>query len=166
MAMVLNVSRMRLVIGTAKLVGMGAVLCGCAISLPVMSTQDAATRTAVASTPAGQGTTVSGETPFWSPVVTAIPLAVTGTPLYPFKAYVTASGIPYDASNTIKILPVFEKPNGRWLGDFTAGQEVEVQFMESGANNCYVSGMAVQGWKVEGWVWCGRLSLTPPTGAN
>ncbi len=94
------------------------------------------------------------------PTATQEPLVPSPTPWYPIVRYVSDSPLPYDQQDNITILPVYACPKQScmWLGDLPAGLKVEVTALNEDGKDCFVSGQTVQGWKVEGWVSCSRLS--------
>lgn len=88
----------------------------------------------------------------------------TPTPWYPIVRYVAPSTLPYDAKETIRILPVYACPGQacQWLGDLPAGLQVAVTALSADGLDCFVRGQVVQGWDVEGWVSCSRLAAEKP----
>jgi len=79
-------------------------------------------------------------------------------PLFPITMIVVPEALPYDSSDVVEILPVYECPGGcQWLGDFTAGTLVEVKTVSTDGNFCFVEGTSIQGWAVTGWVSCARI---------
>ena len=105
-----------------------------------------------------------GITPDPSPVPTPTVLDQTW---FPRSAWVTASVLPYEDQAPIRILPVYSDPtldlNGTWLGDLPEGERVDLLSVDPSGRSCYVAGEAAQGWSVEGWVACNRLSFEEPT---
>ena len=102
------------------------------------------------------------------PVVEEQTARPTPTPWFPITRYVAPSKLPYDAQETVWILPVYACPGQSclWLGDLAAGLEMRVTALSDDMQDCFVSGKTVQGWEVEGWVSCSRLeaerSVTTP----
>ncbi len=90
------------------------------------------------------------------------PARPTPTAWFPLVRYVAASTLPYEPKETIRILPVYACPKQSclWLGDLPAGLEVQVTSFSEDGKDCFVSGLAVQGYGVEGWVSCSRLAAT------
>ncbi len=82
-------------------------------------------------------------------------------PLFPLSMEVQEAPLLYDASDIVTVLPVYGCPGGcRWLGDFTAGNVIEVITISADGNYCYASGETIQGWDVIGWVSCARLLVS------
>lgn len=88
----------------------------------------------------------------------------TPTPWFPITRYVAPSVLPYDEQETIWVLPVYACPEQSclWLGDLEAGLAVQVTALSEDMQDCFVGGTTIQGWEVEGWVSCSRLSETKP----
>jgi len=80
--------------------------------------------------------------------------------MFPIIMVVVPAALTYDSSDIIEILPVYRCPGAcQWLGDFTAGDRLEVHTVSSDGNYCYVEGTSIQAWAVSGWVSCARLAF-------
>ena len=97
---------------------------------------------------------------------TAAPPTATPQIWFPARAWVEPSVLPYDPNETINFLPMFSRPEldeeGTWLGDLEAGTEVVLHAISEDGSVCLVEGPVMQGWTMQGWVACNRLSYTGP----
>lgn len=88
-------------------------------------------------------------------------------PWFPMEVWVSASVLPYEDPDPIMVLPVYADSElgvqSTWVGDLEAGTSVMLLSVHPDGRSCYVEGVALQGWEVEGWVACNRLRIKEPT---
>lgn len=88
-------------------------------------------------------------------------------PWFPRRVWVAASVLPYDDPDPIMILPVYADPAlgeaSTWIGDLQARSSVMLLSVDAAGRACFIEGMTLQGWQVQGWVACSRLLFNEPT---
>ena len=79
----------------------------------------------------------------------------------------SASVLPYADPDSILVLPVYADSElgvqSTWVGDLEADSSVTLLSVHPDGRSCYVEGVAIHKWKIEGWVACNRLVLMKPT---
>lgn len=85
-------------------------------------------------------------------------------PWFPMEVWVSASVLPYEDPDPILVIPVYADSElgvqSTWVGDLEVGTNVMLLSVHPDGGSCFVEGVAVQGWEVEGWVACNRLLLS------
>jgi len=99
-------------------------------------------------------------------VITEVPIS-TPEPWFPMQVWVSASVLPYDDPDPIRVLPVYADSElgvaSTWVGDLEAESIVTLWSVHPNGHACFIEGETIHGWEVQGWVACNRLLFNEPT---